>query len=123
MLAGTMRAWLLVAVGFLSCVGPPAPDAELCRDVVTRLCLGPVCPVVTTKLAVTEGACEATLLSRTGCERDEFAFDEPSRARFVECRVPLARESTSRFVKASCEAATDALELCPDLVSFLRGAP
>lgn len=116
------RAAPLLLLG-LSCVGPDAPDVEVCRDVITRLCLGPVCGVTSTKLNVNEAGCEATLQARTGCDRTEFAFATPARARVLECRLPLVRESTSRLVKASCENVEESFRICPDLVGFLGGTP
>ncbi len=96
---------------------------EICRDVITRLCLGPVCPSTATKLGVTDMACEATLLTRTGCDRTEFAFTAPDRPRVLDCRLPLVRESTSKLVKASCENVDESFRNCPDLISFLGGLP
>lgn len=107
----------------LSCVGPEAPDVEVCRDIITRLCLGPVCSVTTTKLNVNETTCETALQARTGCDQPGFAFSTPARARVLECRLPLVRESTSRLVKASCENVEESFRICPDLIGFLGGNP
>jgi hypothetical protein len=107
---------------FLACAGPPAPDVELCHDVITRLCLGPVCDVAKSALTVDETTCEETLTTRTGCGLDGFAFKVPSRERFLECRQPLVRTSTSRLTKPGCDEVGEALSTCPDLVLFLKGA-
>lgn len=111
-----------LAVGLAAgCHGPDAPDAVLCRDVVTRLCLGPVCTAVASSLSVTADDCEATLLSRTGCGADSFAFTTPDRARFLECRRPLVRASDSTYVKAPCPDVDELFATCPDVTAFLKG--
>jgi len=110
---------LLLAAG---CVGPPAPDADLCRDLVTRLCLVPRCGQVDSQLAVSDD-CEATLLTRTGCGSDDFTFSEPSRTRVLECRMPLIRVSTSHAVSPGCDNVAEVFTNCPDLVRFLGGTP
>lgn len=106
-----------------ACAGPPASDAEVCRDVIHRLCLGPVCETAATKLQLADAGCEATLVSRTGCANDQFSFETPTRTRVLECRVPLVRESTSREVKASCDLVAESFNNCPELVRFLGGTP
>lgn len=117
------RSLLLALVSGLAagCTGPEAPDAVLCRDVVTRLCLGPVCASAASALSVTADDCEATLLSRTGCGVDSFSFSTPDRARFLECRRPLVRASDSTYVKAPCPDVDELFATCPDVTTFLKG--
>lgn len=107
----------------LSCAGPEAPDVAVCRDLVTRLCLGPVCEVTTTKLGVDAMGCETTLLAKTGCGMDSFAFTSPTRAQVLDCRVPLLRQGASQKVKPSCADVAEVFADCPDLVRFLGGTP
>jgi hypothetical protein len=104
-----------------ACLGPPAPDVELCRDVISRLCLGPVCEAALSALTVEPATCEATLLARTGCSDDAFAFSVPTRNRVLECRIPLVRVSTARLVHPWCDDVAEALSTCPDLALFLKG--
>ncbi len=114
-----MRAFAAVLL-LASCVGPAASDADLCLDVITRLCHAPVCDETLSRLSVDAGVCEETLLARTGCGAAEFAFSSPSRDRVLECRTPMALESSSRFAKPTCEAVTEVLT-CLDVVAFLKG--
>lgn len=112
--------WRLFAVFLVSCAGPEAPDAALCRDVVTRLCLAPVCDVTNEKLSLMAATpCEATLLMRTGCGDEAFVFTTPSRAQVLECRVPLLRQGASQRAKPSCADVAEMLFDCPDLARFL----
>ncbi|MDP1917501.1 MAG: hypothetical protein Q8L14_14770 [Myxococcales bacterium] len=113
--------WSVVLV--MGCSGPEAPDAAVCRDIVTRLCLGPVCDVTTQKLGVDAGTCESTLLMRTGCGSDSFSFMSPTRAQVLDCRVPLLRQGTSQKVKSSCADVAEVFTDCPDLVRFYGGTP
>lgn len=106
---------------FAGCVGPAASDAELCRDVITRLCHEPLCDEAQRSLSVDAGVCEEKLLARTGCGADEFSFSTPSRERVLECRTPMALESSSRSAKPTCGAVFELLR-CLDLLAFLRGA-
>lgn len=114
---------LLVAVLLASCAGPDAPDVAICRDLVTRLCLGPVCEATTTKLGVDASNCEATLTMRTGCGSDSFSFTTPTRAQVLDCRVPLLRQGASQKVRPSCADVAEVFTDCPDLVRFLGGTP
>lgn len=103
------------------CVGPAASDAELCRDVITRLCHEPLCDEAQRSLSVDAGVCEEKLLAQTGCGADEFSFSTPSRQRVLECRTPMALESSSRSEKPTCGAVFEVLR-CLDLLAFLRGS-
>lgn len=119
------RVRVLCAFGLslLSCAGPEAPDAAVCRDVITRVCFGPVCDVTTQKLSVEAASCETTLLMRTGCGSDGFAFTSPTRAQVLDCRVPLLRQGSSQKVKASCADVAEVFSDCPELVRLLGGTP
>lgn len=120
---GAVRVPWVLLVSLLGCTGPEAPDAALCRDVVLRLCQGPVCEAATQKLALDGGACEATLLARTGCGSDTFAFTSPTRAQVLDCRVPLVRQGISQQVKSACADVAETLSDCPELVRFFGGTP
>ena len=115
----SLRLFALCAP-FLSCVGPPAPDAALCQDVIHRLCLGPRCAEVDAALAVGD-SCEQTLLSRTGCAAEDFAFASPSRAQVLECRLPLLRSGIGADQHPSCDDVAETVETCGDLIRFLGG--
>ncbi|NVJ28033.1 MULTISPECIES: hypothetical protein [Myxococcus] len=107
-------AWLT------ACSGPEAPDAAVCRDVVTRLCQTSACPGVAEQLPPGLD-CEATLLERTGCGAEEFTFSSPSRERVLDCREPLIRVGTTTERPPSCEDTRQFLVDCPDVTAFFRG--
>jgi hypothetical protein len=107
----------------LSCVGPPAPDSEICRDVIARLCLDPQCPNATSRLSLPATDCQVELETRTGCNSGDFAFTSPTRDQVLACRLPLVRESNERQAKPSCEFVDETIRNCPDLVLFLGGHP
>ncbi|MBN1207180.1 MAG: hypothetical protein JXB05_20010 [Myxococcaceae bacterium] len=115
----------LLALGPLAlmcaCSGPPAPDAALCQDVITRLCLARSCAGVNERLALGNEDCQPTLRERTGCGAEDFTFSEPSRERVLSCRLPLVRQSTDPDKAPACEDVADVVEDCPDLVGFLGG--
>lgn len=123
MLHRSVRAAAFFPLLFLACVGPPAPDYELCRDVITRLCAEPVCVTAATRLDLPALGCEAELEARTGCGSADFQFTTPSREQVLNCRLPLVRESDSRQAAPSCEYVDETLRNCPDLVVFLGGTP
>lgn len=116
-----VRALPVVVFVLLSCAGPEAPDVAVCRDIITRVCLGPICEPVTTKLGVDATNCEATLLMKSGCGNESFAFTSPTRAQVLDCRVPLLRQGSSQKVKPSCADVAEVFTDCPDLVRFLGG--
>ena len=124
-----MRPLVLASLLLAACSGPPAPDAVLCRDVIHRLCFGPVCGVVSTQLGVTSSQlgvtpeCETKLLANTGCASDEFAFTTPTRAHFLSCRGPLVQVSASTEVPPLCDSVGEMFSNCPDVVHFLGGTP
>lgn len=118
-----VRAVPLLSLLLVGCMGPPAPDAELCRDVIDRLCATPVCPSAQVRFNLPEMDCAATVQQRTGCFDIDFAFTTPSRARVLECRLPLVRESSARLAHPSCEDIDETIRICPDLVRFLGGTP
>lgn len=111
--------YLFTLVLLCRCSGPEAPDPALCRDVITRLCLGPICDITQSTLSVNPSNCESALLNRTGCENDSFGFVTPVRARVLECRVPLLRRGASQRVGPDCSDVVEVFEDCPDLVRFL----
>lgn len=123
MLHRSVRVAAFLPVFFLSCVGPPAPDHELCRDVIGRLCAQPVCSTALLRLNLPDTSCEAALEARTGCGSPDFTFSTPTRARVLECRLPLVRESNNRAAKPACDYVDETLRNCPDLVVFLGGTP
>ncbi len=110
------RAWACWVVG-AACVGPPAPDAALCRDVVDRLCAAPRCAPVDAQLAV-DDSCVATLLSRTHCDADDFVFDVPNRRRWLDCRSVLVRSSVTAQ-HPDCSDVAQFFSTCTDATSFL----
>ncbi|HVG62094.1 MAG TPA: hypothetical protein VNA24_26255 [Hyalangium sp.] len=115
----------LLALGSLAvvfaCYGPPAPDAALCQDVISRVCLARTCPGVNEQLALGNNECNATLRQRTGCGEEDFTFTEPTRERVLRCRLPLIRQGTDPGKAAACEDVDEVLEDCPDLMNFLGG--
>lgn len=110
-------ALLLLACG--ACVGPPAPDAAICRDVIHRICLTPRCSS-TSALNVTTG-CDQELQQRTGCDSDDFEFTAPTRERVLECRLPLLRSGNNTETHPDCLDVDQLLSECPDVTRFLQG--
>jgi hypothetical protein len=108
-------------VWVFACSGPPAPDAALCQDVISRMCLARTCAGVNEQLALGSMDCQPTLEERTGCGSEDFTFSEPSRERMLRCRLPLVRQSTDPNKAPSCENVDEVLEDCPDLTNFLGG--
>jgi hypothetical protein len=111
MSARARRNGVLAAAVLGACVGPPAPDAALCEDVVARMCVP--CPELRARLAITSD-CEATLRARTGCDQADFAFEPIGRDRLLQCRRALRGGADE-----ACAAASRALDGCPDLEAFL----
>src|SRR4051812_23951498 len=68
-----------VAIALLTtaaCSGPPASDAEVCRDVIRRLCVSR-CPDADAKLGITPtDDCTALLTARSFCGSDDFKFSD-----------------------------------------------
>ncbi|MDC0713482.1 hypothetical protein POL68_33770 [Stigmatella sp. ncwal1] len=116
MLAVGPLAWVL------ACVGPPAPDAALCQDVLSRVCLARSCPGVSEQLGLGSQECFATLEARTGCGTEAFVLTEPSRERLLVCRQPLVRRSTDPGKAPTCGEMAEVVRDCPDLTAFLRGS-
>ncbi|AEI62507.1 hypothetical protein [Corallococcus macrosporus] len=113
-----IRWWPLVCL--TACSGPDAPDAAVCRDVVVRLCqAAAVCPGVAVQLDLGL-ACDASLLQRTGCEGEAFAFTSPTRERVLACREPLLSWGMSTDLPPACGDATRFLTECPDVAGFFR---
>ena len=111
------------ALVVLSCSGPAAPDVAICRDVIGRVCMAPLCDAVPARLAVDAGSCEATLLARSGCSNEAFAFTSPSRVEVLDCRVPLLRQGASQMTHPSCADVSEVFTDCPQVVRFLGGTP
>lgn len=118
-----MRVVGVCSLLLLGCMGPPAPDAELCRDVIARVCVPPVCPNAAVRLALPEMDCTVKLQARTGCDSLDFAFTSPSRARVLECRLPLVRAGETIDVHPACDDVDETVRVCPDVVRFLGGTP
>lgn len=104
----------------LGCSGPPAPDVALCRDVIHRLCIAPMCQVVKDRFASEEN-CEPELLAKTGCESDDFQFVEPSRERFLQCRNILVQSGIEPETAPACGDVEQMLNQCGEMVTFLGG--
>ncbi len=116
-----MKKSVLWAAALLcACSGPPAPDAALCEDVVTRLCLARTCSGLNEALAPGND-CRATLLERTGCGAEEFTFSEPSRERVLACRAPLVRRGVNPELAPTCEEVAEVQHGCADVVQFFGG--
>lgn len=107
----------------MACVGPPAPDVEICRDVIARVCAPPMCTEAIDRLSLPDAGCQTTLEQRTGCRSESFAFTSPTREEVLSCRLPLVRESSMLGTKPDCLYVDESLRACPDLVRFLRGTP
>ncbi|MFT3714114.1 MAG: hypothetical protein QM817_41155 [Archangium sp.] len=114
---------LLFLVVFSSCTGPAAPDDELCRDVIERVCAANMCTAAAAQFMLPAEDCVSTVATRTGCNELTFTFTEPlTRARWLDCRLPLVRESEIRSAAPRCEYVDESVRNCPDLVTFLRGS-
>ena len=114
---------LLPALGALAtslaCVGPPAPDAAVCQDVIHRLCREPLCSAMEPLVGPGE-SCEDALLLRTGCGVEDFAFTGLRRDKFLQCRVVLLRAGQAAGTHPACEDVEDFFHLCDDVEAFLR---
>lgn len=118
-----MRVVGVFSLLLLGCMGPAAPDAELCRDVIARVCAQPVCPNAAVRLALPEMDCNVALQARTGCDSLSFQFSTPSRARVLECRLPLVRSGETIDAHPACDDVDETVRVCPDVVRFLGGTP
>ena len=114
-----LSAW---AVGLsalvTACVGPPAPDSAVCSDLIARLCAAPRCASAEAGLAVGD-TCEQTLLTRTGCGGEGFAFTTPARSRWLECRAIVVRAGTGSGVHPSCDDVAQFVSQCTDVALAL----
>jgi hypothetical protein len=119
-----MRPALAAVVLLAGCAsGPAASDAALCRDVIHRLCITPVCASVTMKLAPT-GDCETTLTARTPCGSESFMFSGTlDRATFLDCRLPLLRNGDNVNQPPDCLDVDEMFTNCPAVVQLLGGTP
>ena len=115
-----MRVVALIGVWMLSgCEGPPAPDVEVCRDSIHRLCIPDVCAPVAALFS--SGSCETTLRANTGCDQDAFVFSSPARAQFLNCRVALLRAGQNPEQHPNCDDVTESFDRCPDVQRFFEG--
>ncbi len=107
----------------LSCAGPPASDAAVCQDWVKRVCTAPRCEGVSVVLGVGDD-CEETLLARSGCGADDFAFTAVPRERFLSCRLALLRGGRDAPSRPDCLDLAESFDRCPDVLSmFKAGKP
>ena len=123
MLHRSVRAAPILSLFLLSCVGPVAPDHELCRDVIARLCAQPTCVTAQSRLNLPAENCVAQLEMRTGCNSTEFVFTSPTREEVLTCRLPLVRDGAQRSAHPACDYVDETLRICPRLVVFLGGTP
>ena len=123
MLHRSVRVAAIPLLLSLSCMGPPAPDAELCRDVIARFCAEPTCPTAQTRLVLPVMGCATELETRTGCNAPEFVFTSPTRTQVLACRLPLVRDDAQRSAHPSCDSVDETIRNCSDLVVFLGGTP
>ena len=115
-----MRAVTWIGVWMLSgCEGPPAPDVEVCRDSIHRLCVPNLCPAAAALFST--GDCEATLRANTGCAGDGFVFTSPDRAHFLNCRVALLRAGQNSDQHPDCDDVNESFDRCPDVQRFFAG--
>jgi len=110
-----MRLLVVSMLGVAACVGPPASDAALCRDVAHRICNSD-CALQRNQISAPSKDCEATLNARTGCDDENFMFD--SRYNFISCRAPLVRAGDDVDVPPNCEDIDDMYRACPSTVAF-----
>ncbi|MBX7102371.1 MAG: hypothetical protein K1X89_31935 [Myxococcaceae bacterium] len=115
-----MRFAPMVALCLTACTGPAVTDAELCRDVIRRLCAAPRCAEVDAAFGVGD-TCEATLLTRSGCAAETFSFATPDRNRVLSCRLPLIRQGDRLDAHPACIDVLETLDRCPDLTKALGG--
>jgi hypothetical protein len=104
----------------LSCQGPDAPDAAVCRDYIHRLCAPTVCAQVM-PLITAATSCETTLQTGSGCITDDFVFTTPTRARFLTCRLPLLRAGENSEAHPNCDDIAESFDRCPDVVRMIQG--
>jgi hypothetical protein len=118
-----MRA--VVVLGLLvACSGPPATDAVVCRDIAHRLCVsqcGTAYNQLNVALTSSVADCDALLNGRTGCNDEGFMF--ANRAHALSCRTPLLRNGDDVETAPTCEDIDEVFRLCPEVLSFYKGAP
>ena len=119
-----MKRSLLVAIvvgvaAAAACVGPPAPDGAVCRDMIHRICIPPKC--TSTNVLAVDAGCEQVLQQRTGCDQDEFEFTTPTRDRVLECRIPLLHAGKETEQHPDCLDVDQMITECPDVTRFLQG--
>ncbi|MBK7862052.1 MAG: hypothetical protein IPJ65_26215 [Archangiaceae bacterium] len=114
-----MRRVLAVAIALgAGCVGPPASDAAICRDVAHRMCISE-CGTVYNQLGLTSvTTCDQILNARTGCNDEGFTF--VSRDNFLSCRLPILRAGEDVETVPSCEDVDDMFRGCPSMLTFYR---
>jgi len=108
-----------------ACQGPLASDAEVCRDVVRRLCSSR-CAVADAKLGLTMNSdCNMQLTTAAGCEVDSFTFEGAGTNRndFLSCRLPIIRTGDHIDQVPACEDVEDMFRGCPSMAQFYGGPP
>lgn len=111
---------LFIGLVLSGCVGQPAPDVEVCRDFVHRLCIPAVCPEVSS-LVPAGKSCELKLLETTGCALETFAFKSPTRDRFLSCRMALLKAGENSEQHPDCADVSASFAQCPEVVRMLQG--
>lgn len=115
-------ATLMFVMLSIGCLGPEAPDPAVCRDVIHRICIAPVCdPQVPPLFTPPTSNCEPTLLMKSGCGSEDFVFTSPTRERFLSCRLPLLRTSGNPEAHPDCLEVAETFDRCPDVVRMLQG--
>jgi hypothetical protein len=110
---------LLGLVLWTSCYGPPASDAAVCRDVITRLCVSR-CPAADQRLGLNPMSdCTAQLTTASGCIDDNFKFE--NRDAFLSCRLPLIRAGDDVAAIPDCNDVDDMFRGCPTMAQFFGG--
>ncbi len=110
---------LLSCLSLSACMGPPAPDVDVCRDAIHRLCIPDVCPSVVPLFSI--DSCETTLRANTGCGSDTFTFTTPTREKFIDCRIALLRAGENSEVHPDCDDVAATFEACPEIARFYAG--
>jgi hypothetical protein len=114
--------WLpLIFVFALACTGPEADDVTVCKDYVHRICQPDLCdPVV--PLVPAGADCQTALLAKSGCDKADFKFTDPSRDTFLNCRVALVRAGDNVEQHPSCDDVAESFDRCPNVRAMFNAA-